>query len=70
MSSNRKDDDAPAEYETRKLGKGVRGKYYRRFQEATNVVVIDPDLTAAFPNSKAVNDALRSILTSRKRKAT
>ena len=70
MSSNRKQNDAPTEYETRKLGKGVRGKYYRRFQEATNVVMIDPDLTTAFPNSKAVNDALRSLLASRRRKAT
>lgn len=70
MSSRRKDDEVPAEYDSRKLGKGVRGKYYRRFQEATNVVVIDPELTAAFPNSKAVNDALREILASRKRKAT
>ena len=70
MSSRRKDDEVPAEYDSLKLGKGVRGKYYQRFQEATNVVVIDPDLTAAFPNSKAVNDALRELLTSRKRKAT
>jgi hypothetical protein len=70
MSNNRKDHDTPAEYDTRRLGKGVRGKYYQRFQDATNVVVIDPDLTAAFPNSKAVNDALRAVLASRKRKAT
>jgi hypothetical protein len=69
MSNSRKDDEVP-EYDPAKLGKGVRGKYYKRFQEATNVVVIDPDLTAAFPNAKAVNDALREVLTRRKRKAT
>jgi hypothetical protein len=69
MSSNRKD-DTPPDYDPRRLGKGVRGKYYQRFQEATNVVVIDPDLTAAFPNSRAVNDALRAVLASRKRKVT
>jgi hypothetical protein len=70
MSNSRKDDEPRAEYNLAKLGKGVRGKYYKRLQEATNVVVIDPDLTAAFPNAKAVNDALRGVLARRKRKAT
>ena len=70
MSNNRKDDDPSAEYDLAKLGKGERGKYYKRFQEGTNVVIIDPDLTAAFPNAKAVNDALRGVLARRKRKAT
>jgi hypothetical protein len=30
------------------------------------VVAIDPDLTDAFPNSKAVNDALREFLSRRR----
>ena len=34
------------------------------------IVVIDPDLTAAFPNAKAVNDALREVLARRKSKTT
>ncbi len=43
--------------------KGVRGKYYKRIQEeGTNVVLLDPDVQKAFPNSESVNDALRSIL--------
>ena len=43
--------------------KGVRGKYYKRIQEeGTNVVLLDADVQKAFPNSAAVNDALRSIL--------
>jgi hypothetical protein len=67
MSNSRKDDEAPPEYDLGKLGKGVRGKYFKRFQESTNVVVIDPELTAAFPNAKAVNDALREVLARRKR---
>jgi hypothetical protein len=33
-------------------------------------VVIDPDLTEAFPNAKAVNDALRDVLARRARKTT
>ena len=43
--------------------KAVRGKYYRRLlKEGSNVVVLEPDVAKAFPNSGAVNDALRSVL--------
>jgi hypothetical protein len=66
MSNTDKDDLRP-EYDISKLGKGVRGKYAERYKEGSNVVVIDPDLTEAFPNAKAVNDALREVLTQRAR---
>jgi hypothetical protein len=69
MSSTDKD-DLRSEYDLGKLGKGVRGKYFKRYSEGSNVVVIDPDLTEAFPNAKAVNDALRAVLARRARKAT
>ena len=43
--------------------KGVRGKYYKRATEGpTNVVVLDPDVAEAFPNSVAVHEALRSVM--------
>jgi len=43
--------------------KGVRGKYYKRIMaEGTNVVLLDRDVQKAFPDSIAVNEALRSIL--------
>ncbi len=45
---------------------GVRGKYTERFQEGSNVVVIDPDLAAEFPTRESVNKALRVILARRK----
>jgi hypothetical protein len=63
-------DDLRPEYDLGKLGKGVRGKYRRRYREGSNVVVIDPDLTGAFPNAKAVNDALREVLAKKTRKST
>ena len=40
---------------------GVRGKYAKRFQEGSNVVVLDPDVAARFPDSTAVNEALRRM---------
>jgi hypothetical protein len=40
---------------------GVRGKYAKRYAEGTNVVVLDPDVAAAFPDSASVNRALRKV---------
>ena len=45
----------------------VRGKYFDRVREASNVVVLDPDVSAVFPNAAAVNDALRSLASVAKR---
>lgn len=41
---------------------GVRGKYVSRYRAGTNVVVLDPDVAAAFPNAAAVNRTLRTLL--------
>ena len=51
-----------AEYRREDLGPLVRGKYAARYAKSTNIVVIDPALAKAFPNSETVNDALRSLL--------
>lgn len=40
----------------------VRGKYVARAATASNIAVLEPDIATAFPNSEAVNDALRTIL--------
>ncbi len=43
--------------------KAVRGKYYRRLlDEGSNVAILDPDISKAFRDSNAVNQALRSLL--------
>ena len=60
----KKSDELKPEYDLRRLGQGVRGKYYDKYQKGTNIVVIDPDLTETFPNTRAVNDALRKLLQS------
>jgi hypothetical protein len=39
----------------------VRGKYYERFIRSSNVVLLEPDVAAAFPNSASVNQALRAL---------
>lgn len=40
---------------------GVRGKYAARYAAGTNLVRLDPDVAAVFPDSAAVNRALRAI---------
>ena len=57
-----KDDQDIPEYTREQLGIGVRGKYAARMAKESNVVVIDPALTKAFPNSEAINNALRLLL--------
>ncbi|HNX74828.1 MAG TPA: hypothetical protein PKM56_03950 [Candidatus Rifleibacterium sp.] len=40
---------------------GVRGKYAKRYAEGSNVIVLDPELAEMFPDSKAVNEALKYL---------
>ncbi len=48
----------------------VRGKYAARAAAASNIAVLDPEVATAFPNSTAVNDALRTILRAANQVAT
>ena len=57
-----KDADMRPEYDFASMKSGVRGKHYEQYREGTNVVVIEPDVAAAFPTEDAVNEALRGIL--------
>ena len=47
------------EYPEDLIKSGVRGRYAKRYREGTNIVLIDPDLHKLFPDSEAVNHALR-----------
>jgi hypothetical protein len=43
------------------FSKGVRGLTAARYAQGTNIVVVDPDVRDVFPDSAAVNDALRAL---------
>jgi len=43
------------------FSKGVRGVTAARYREGTNVIVLDPSLMDVFPDSEAVNEALRAL---------
>jgi len=52
-------DELRAEYD---FSGGVRGKYAARYAEGTNLVLVDPELAKRFPDSAAVNAALRTLV--------
>jgi hypothetical protein len=51
-----------AEYKRSDFGKLTRGKYARRIHQKTNVVLLDPEVSKAFPNDEAVNTALLGLI--------
>jgi hypothetical protein len=53
------DPDMLPEYD---FSQGVRGKYAQRYAEGTNIVVLSPDVAEFFPDSEAVNAALRILV--------
>lgn len=57
----KQDDELRRQYDLSQLKGGVRGKYYRRATAGTNLVLIEPDLATLFPDSAAVNRALRLL---------
>lgn len=61
VSPVKRKDELRPRYDLSKLQGGVRGKYYRQAIEGTNLVLIEPDLSAVFPDGEAVNRALRVL---------
>jgi len=59
MKKHPDDNDLLDEYD---FSNGVRGKYAKQYAEGSNVVVLSPDVAKVFPNSDAVNEALRSLI--------
>jgi hypothetical protein len=58
-----KTDELRSEYDLAALLKeGVRGKYAKRYEHGTNLVLLSPDVARDFPSDEAVNEALRLVL--------
>lgn len=66
MLTNSHIDDLRPEYDPELIKSGIRGKYTKRYRQGTNIVLIDPDLQERFPDSEAVNRALRDYLNQNK----
>lgn len=57
-----KRDELRPEYRREDLGKGTRGKYAKAYRAGTSLVLLKPEVAAAFPTERAVNDALGSLI--------
>ena len=62
MSKVENDDEMRKEYSISDLGKGVRGKYHKAYNEPHNIVLLNPEVAKAFPTDDAVNVALLSLI--------
>ena len=62
-SKDETSDELRPEYDLANLLKeGVRGKYSKRYEQGTNLVLLSPDIAKAFPTDEAVNEALRLVI--------
>ena len=62
-SKAEKADELRLEYDLATLLKaGVRGKYAKRYEKGTNLVLLSPDVARDFPTDEAVNEALRLVI--------
>lgn len=57
--NNDNEDTLRAEYSAELIRSGERGKYAACYREGTNIALIEPELHRIFPDSDAVNHALR-----------
>ena len=55
-------DELRPEYNREDLGAGVRGKFFESYRSGTNLVLLSPDVAKVFLTEKAVNEALRSLI--------
>ncbi len=44
------------------FSKGVRAKYFKRYSEGSNIIILDPEVAAVFSDSESVNDALKTLI--------
>jgi hypothetical protein len=64
----KKDSEAQNMLDEYDFSKGVRGKFAKDYHRGCNVVVLDADVAKHFPNTEAVNQALRTLIGVRKRR--
>ena len=62
-SQDAADDDLRPEYDLGQLLRGAeQGRYATRFRQGTNLVLLEPDVTAVFPDEQSVNEALKLVI--------
>ena len=69
-AKSEQDDWVRTKYKRSDFGELVCGKYAKRIQKSTNVIVLDPQVAKVFPNDEAVNNALRGLIKVTRSEAT
>lgn len=62
MRKNSSSASSPSQVPDIDFSGGVRGKYAARYAAGTNLVLLSPDVAEIFPDSEAVNEALRTLV--------
>jgi len=62
VEAKTEDDELRPEYDLSELQGRVRGKYAERYGAGANLVLLEPDVAAAFPDAKTVNETLRLLI--------
>ena len=62
MSAETKKPPRPAVRRSYDFSDGERGRYAAKFGAGTNLILLEPEIQEYFPDSKAVNDALRLLV--------
>ena len=58
MKEKGKDEEMLEEYD---FSQGEKGRYFARYKEGSNVVVLDPDVAEVFRDQQLVNESLRAL---------
>jgi hypothetical protein len=58
---SRDPDELLPEYDAALIRAGERGRYAARYARGTNLVPLDPDVAAAFPDPAEINAVLRAV---------
>ena len=59
MKNKKENEEMLDEYD---FSQGEKGKYFKKYQEGSNVVVLDPDVAKVFKNRRLVNESLRALV--------
>lgn len=59
MKEKKENEEMLDEYD---FSQGEKGKYFRKYKEGSNVVVLDPDVAKVFRDQRLVNESLRALV--------
>lgn len=58
MKEKKENEEMLEEYD---FSQGEKGRYFRRYKEGSNVIVLDPDVAKVFRDQRLVNESLRTL---------